>query len=114
MGLGLHIIDQFRKSPENNEDGPELGDDVPGVNVWVEVLVKKYDSDGNQCQRPENRTSTVCVNAHVVLPARAAGAPDFKSAALAERAGAGWNPKVSAPRRSPAGPAMSFRCPTRG
>src|SRR5579859_1395828 len=114
MGLGLHIIDQFRKSPENNEDGPELGDDVPGVNVWVEVLVKKYDSDGNQCQRPENRTSTVCVNAHFVLPACTAGAPEFKSAALAGRAAAGWSPKASEPRRSPARPARSSRCPNRG
>jgi hypothetical protein len=54
MGLGLNVIYELRKAPKDDEDRPELGDDVPGMNRRVEVLPKENGTHRNQRERPEN------------------------------------------------------------
>jgi hypothetical protein len=52
--LGLNVIYELRKAPKDDEDRPELGDDLPGMNRRVEVLPKEDDTHPNQRERPEN------------------------------------------------------------
>ncbi len=54
MSLRLHVIDELGEPPENDEDGPKLGDYLPGMNGGVEVLPQKDAAHPNQGQRPED------------------------------------------------------------
>src|SRR5437016_6175451 len=59
------VVDEFRDSPEDDQDRPELANDAPGMDVGVEVLVEEEESDADQRQRPEDRSATVSVSAHL-------------------------------------------------
>ena len=47
MGMGPNEIDELRKAPKDDEDRPELGDDLPRMNRRVEVLPEEDDAHTN-------------------------------------------------------------------
>src|SRR5579864_9410188 len=64
MGPRLQVIDELGNAPEDDQNRPELADNAPGMNLRVEILIKKDESDTDQRQSPENRSSTIRVHAH--------------------------------------------------
>jgi hypothetical protein len=53
MGLRLNKFDELGRPPKNDEDRPEFGDQLPGMDIGIEILPKKNDAHANQGQRPE-------------------------------------------------------------